>query len=757
MTILRGWERIILGRWYKSPWGRWLLLVVLAAAAALGQAPTSAARAYRESPTPARLRLLRRFAAAHPNASGALVRLTLGVVAFEHQQFPAAIQYLEAARPRLPKLADYVDWYLASARAETGDYPAAARDAAAVRAAPLASPFAARSLVLQGRALAAAGSPQDAIRLLREHYAGLPQPDADLVLAGAYQAVHDLPRAAEYDQRIYCGYPASDQASSAAAALATLRDTMGVSFPELTPQQRIARANGFLAAAEYSRALAEFQAMVPQLRGPERDRAQVGIGIAEYRNGDVAAAYQYLRGLAVPDNEADAQRLFYLVECARRLNDDEELMQAVKKLNQRHAASAWRFKALLAAAGRFLVSNQRDQYLPLYEEAYRSFPDQPRAAACHWRITWDAYIHRQRKADTLLREQVERYPGHPSASAALYFLGRLAESGKDYAAARAYYTKVTKEFPNYYYGMLAHQRLAQPAIRPAGASPQAAAFLESIKFPAHRPVEAGRPDGDTTLRMARSRLLRAAGLNDLAEAELRFGIRQGRQPYLLAMEMARNAGAPHRRLRCLKTAFPDYLSLPLEQASPAFWCLLFPLPYRNDLVRSARQQHLDPYMLAALIRQESEFNPRALSPAHAYGLTQLEPGTGRALARRAGVRRFTNRSLFQPSTNLKLGARYLRALFDQWGGRWEPALASYNAGKSRVAGWLTWNDYREPAEFVESIPFTETREYVEAVLRNANVYRQLYSSRRVPAPPLGGGRSTAHRSSPRRRRRQKRY
>ena len=122
-------------------------------------------------------------------------------------------------------------------------------------------------------------------------------------------------------------------------------------------------------------------------------------------------------------------------------------------------------------------------------------------------------------------------------------------------------------------------------------------------------------------------------------------------------------------------------------------------------------------------------DPQALSARHAYGLTQVEPATGRALARRAGIRRFSNRSLFQPAINLRLGACYLRTLLDQWGGKWEQTLASYNAGKSRVNDWITWNQYLEPAEFVESIPFTETREYVEAVLRNATLYRQLYAGK----------------------------
>ncbi len=140
-------------------------------------------------------------------------------------------------------------------------------------------------------------------------------------------------------------------------------------------------------------------------------------------------------------------------------------------------------------------------------------------------------------------------------------------------------------------------------------------------------------------------------------------------------------------------------------------------------------------MVAALIRQESEFDPQALSPKHAYGLTQVEPATGRALARRAGVPRFSNRALFQPAINLKLGTYYLRGLLYQWGGKWEETLASYNAGRSRVNDWITWNQYQEPAEFVESIPFIETREYVQAIMRNAAVYRQLYAARKAADHP----------------------
>lgn len=745
--MLPGWERNTLDHWCKS-----ITLAALwaIAATALAQSPESLGRAYHDSPTPARRKALEKYAASHKDVNGALAHFTLAVASFEQKQFPDAIQHLQAAQSRLPKLADYIAYYLAAARIETGDNAAAARDATAVRSGTLRSPFAAKSMVIEARGLVASGSAPEAIRMLRERSGDLPQPDGDLALATAYEAARDLTQAVAYYQRVYYLYPTGDSATRAAAALLTLRDSMGATYPAPAPQAMVERGNQLLARKEYTRARSEFESLVPQFTGPERDQARVGIGAADYLAGEVSSAYPYLRSLDLSGGEADAQRLYYLVECARKLKDDDQIMEAIRKLNQHYAESSWRSKALVSAANYFLVANQHEKYTPLYKAAYETFPTQPAAAAWHWRVAWDAYIHRAHDAQELLREHLARYPGHPSASAALYFLGRLAESDKNDAAARTLYTRLSALFPNYYYGILARERLTQPKIVAAGPSPKTVELLEAIAFPPRKPAVPTQPDGETSLRIARARLLKSAGLPGLAEAELRFGARNGGQPYLFAIELARTAATPHERLHSIKSAAPDYLSLSLEDAPSEFWELLFPLPYQKDLVSSARQRNLDPYIVAALIRQESEFNPQALSPKNAYGLTQVEPATGRALARRAGVRRFSNRSLFQPATNLKVGTYYLRTLLDQWGGKWEETLASYNAGKARVNDWVTWNTYQEPAEFVESIPFTETREYVMAVLRNAAVYRQLYATRRAPAgdAPKAAPRRQAHRTSP---------
>ncbi|MEO6828546.1 MAG: lytic transglycosylase domain-containing protein, partial [Acidobacteriaceae bacterium] len=145
--------------------------------------------------------------------------------------------------------------------------------------------------------------------------------------------------------------------------------------------------------------------------------------------------------------------------------------------------------------------------------------------------------------------------------------------------------------------------------------------------------------------------------------------------------------------------------------------------------RESKQQGLDPYLVASLIRQESEFNPSVISYANAWGLMQLLPSVGSEMARKEHVRPFRTAYLLDPAVNLKLGTAYFRQLMDEFQGHPEYALAAYNAGDSRVKAWQANGPYASLPEFVESIPFTQTREYVEAILRNREIYRRLYGAK----------------------------
>ena len=687
---------------------------------AAAQASTLAALvgAYREAPAAGRRAAIEAYAAAHPKEVP-LARVALGIVLYEARDFAGAIASFRKA-PRLAPIADYQAYYLAAARVELKDLEGVAPDLRPVFGAEVASPLVGKARLLEAR-IAKENAPADAARFLLDHYAELPQPEGNLILADCYLAAGDRARAAGLYQNIMAQYLTGDSQARAAAALASLEESMGASYPPPAPDLLLRHADRLMETRAFRQARTEYRSLAAKLTGLERDQARVRIGEANFLDAGTAAAYPYLRELELGESEADAERLSYLVECARRLGDDDELKSALDRLARLYPRSPWRLKALLSAANRFLLVNRADEFVPLYKAAYQDFPSAPEAAAAHWKVTFQAYLRSTGQARDLLEEHLRNFPAHPTAGAALYFLGRWFEREGDPGAARACYQRLTRAFENHYYSMLARQQ----NVPDVGAKYKIGEFLSGLSLPRARPVPK-ETDRATAHRIERSRLLRSAGLGDMADSELRYGARTDGQPGLLGMEMAGAAGAPHLAMHLMKSVAADYLNLPLAAAPRQFWELLFPLPYRADLDRTARAEGIDPFLLAGLIRQESEFNPQALSPANAYGLTQVRPVTGRQFARKAGIPRLSNRMLFQPATNLKLGAAIFHGMLDHNGGKIEQTLAAYNAGPTRAVEWLGWNQYREPAEFVESIPFTETRDYVQAVMRNADIYRRLY-------------------------------
>ncbi len=727
MTMLHCWGQSIRVRSHR-------LVCLTVVACALSHAQTtleSLARAYREKPTAANRAALLQFAAQQKDPSAPLALLSAGVVSNANQRSAEALTTLRGLAKKLPALADYANFALASAQAESGDFEAAATTAAQVWAYAPKSPLAPRAVFLAAKALTDHGSAKQALTLLQQQYANLPQPQADMAMAKAFEAANDPVRAVVYYQRVYYGFPTAPEAAQAEAAAGALRPSLGDTYPPSLPQTMLTRAIKLLDNKQASKARAELETIIPLLTGPEKDLARVRLGVADFVGKDYSSAFRQLRALEPQNPEADAERLYYFLASARRLKNLEEAGGALSTLARKYPQSRWRLEALVLSANQFIVDNQPSQYEPLFRACYESFASDPQAANCHWKMTWQSYLQRRADAPDMLRQHLGRFPQSEHAAASLYYLGRLAEAARDNASARSYFEEVGRLFPNYYYMTVARERLK--VVGRAEAAPKTAEFLKSLHLRANAKTFTFDPTPASRLRLERSRMLSSAALDDWAELELRFGAQNEDQPAVFAMELAEletRRDAPDKGLRWIKRYVPGYLLLPIDSAPTRFWQLAFPLPFREDLERNARDRSIDPYVLAALIRQESEFNPKAVSRTKALGLTQIMPPTGRELSRRLKLTPYTTNSLFQPSVNLKLGAYYFRSLLDSLEGRVEATLASYNAGRSRAVAWLNWGDFREPSEFVETIPFTETRDYVQSVLRNADVYRRVYGERK---------------------------
>jgi len=724
--MLKYWVETILVRWCNSPIGAWRLaaVVCVCSLAASAQSLEGIADRYRKTPTAAARAAVLRYAEAHrTDKNGALALLLLGATEDDERQFGDALTHLKVASKRLPELADYDAYLTAVAYAGLRQFNDTEGVLQPVWKSTPASPLVTKAVRLQAESYLQGGNPAAAITLVQQHTADMQAPEAELLLARGYEALNNADAAAQHYQKIYIEYPLAKESSDAEAVLTR--------YPSIPAEGLFARALKLEAGGDYTRAGKELTALLPRLSGENYDLARVRIGVAAYQDRDNESAYKYLISFQATAADAEAERLYYLLECQRRLSRLDEMNTTLEKLGQSYPQSHWRLDALVAVANYYVAHDQPDVAQPLYRTCFEAFPNDPQSAACHWKVTWSTYLHDPAQAEGMLREHLTRYAASDQASPALYYLGRIAESKSDWAAARAYYDAVNAAYPNYYYAVLARERLETPSLLTASPSPATTQFLTAIQSVTRRAPESFDPTPLTRQRIERAHLLDLAGLDDLSEAELRYGAKVDGQAQIIAIELAELANQrdePDQAIRYIKHYAPGYLSMSLDEAPEKFWRLAFPLPYRKSLEEYCRAQMLDPYLMAALIRQESEFNPKAVSRANARGLTQVMPATGRQLSKKLGMR-YRTAMLFTPDTNLKLGTYYLKQLADQLEGKWEAALASYNAGKTHVTAWLAAANYREPAEFVESIPFNETRQYVQSVLRNAEVYRKLYGQK----------------------------
>lgn len=721
MTMWNCLDPIIRARLCKS--SRLIALALLVAGIAAAQSLDALAANYRKTPNVRTRAALLRFAKAHPSdQAGALALLALGSTEIEQRQFGDALHHLQAAQKRLPKLADYAGYMSAVSQSELREFSGTEASLAPVWQSTPASPWVAKSVGLQVNAFIEQGQPAKAVALVEQRRLDLAEPQAEWLLARTYAAEGNGTAAAAQYQKVYVEHPLSPEAAVAEAELAH--------DPPIPPQARLARCLKLIEGGDYSRSRKELSTLLPELTGADLDLARVRIGAALYFEREFKAADEHLRGFQAATPEAEAERLYYLAESARRLDRIDDMRADLEKLSAEYPQSAWRLKSMISAANYFAAHHQQDAADALYQACYGAFPNDPRSAPCHWKIAWSAYLRDPAGAAGLFRDHLTLYPDSDRTSTALYFLGRIAESKPDPGAARVYYEYLNRSLPNYYYAMLARERLSAGPVAAATASPEARQFLSGIHFTSRKP-ESFVASATTRQRIERAHLLAGAGMDDLAEAELRFGAQTDGQPQLMALELADLASrrdAPDQAIRYIKHYAPAYLALSVDSVPDKFWRLAFPMPYRKSLEEYCRERSLDPYLVAALIRQESEFNPKAVSRSNARGLTQVLPGTGRELSRKLKIRPYRTSMLFKPDTNLKIGTYYLKALFDQLQGKWEETLASYNAGKSRVVSWVSSANFHEPAEFVESIPFNETRVYVQNVMRNAEMYRRLYGA-----------------------------
>lgn len=539
-------------------------------------------------------------------------------------------------------------------------------------------------------------------------------------LGRAYQLAGDTAHAVPVFKKIYEALPLSYEATQAAAQLQVLGSP-------LTAAERKIHADALFNAKRYTEASAEYAAIGknnPQLSAADRDDLTIYSAVCDFKLKHLSR--RDVDRLPETNDDTAALKLYMLAEISRNEDDRVGHDALIAQMLQRFPNSRWLEEALYSGGNMYLLKHDAKQAIYHYATLVKMFPNSTYAPSAHWRAAWMNYrIRNYAEAARLMDEQIVRYPGGIEIPGALYWRGRIYEDEEhNFPQAVNYYRRVSTIYPDFYYANLAKQRLIVLGTQPAAAP--ASALSAAQKGPA--PELTGElPENDTHL--IKARLLANAALNEYIAPEIRASPTSDQWGALAQAEIYVSYGEYSRALQSMKHSHISFFTLPMDQVPTIYWHLLFPQPYWTELVANAGSNQLDPYLVASLIRQESEFNAGAVSRANAYGLMQLLPSVGKSIAKKHGVKRFDTRQLLDPSMNLKLGTVNLKQVLDRFGGQVEYALAAYNAGDTPVRQWLSSNDYKDVPEFVESIPYTETRDYVQAILRNREMYRALYPVR----------------------------
>jgi peptidoglycan lytic transglycosylase len=675
--------------------------------------------------TPAAYAGVEAYAHAHAKEdAGALAWLVVGYAHFIDHDCVKAIEPLNRAKPMAGDLGDYISYYLGTCYLQTGRKAEGMAAVANFEATFADSLLIRDAHVSYANALLSDGRAGEVAEILGKDR--LPaRSDVELAIGKAFAALGQTAKASDAFSNVYYNMPTSPDADAAYAELKKLSITT-----EPTTAQRKTRADLLMKARRYSDAADEYRELATRATPEERPAAELALADAMHRGGRNREAKAELASLSGATPEQNAQRLYILAEVAWASDQNDLFYQTVDQLRQTAPTSPWLESALLSVANLHLVHHEYDQALDAFRELQQRFPKGAKASYAHWKAAWlTLRMGRNDDAKKLFDEQIATYPGGNEANAAIYWRARLAEEDNDSAMARAFYQKLSDRYRNYYYACLARERLQK---LPAGSDrPGQYPLLEHIPPLEHGDkITLAEPPPDD-LHYQKAKLLGNGGLVDLAVRELDKAASDDEDKSWLPAETAQlyiDTGHYDRAIEVMKRSVPSYFAVDLPNLPREYWEALFPRPYWTDLKKFAVANDLDPYLVASLIRQESEFNPIAVSRANAVGLMQLLPRTGKLVAHQVDLKRYSASQLYTPTVNLQLGTHYFRGMVNQFGGSFEHALAAYNAGTDRVEEWMGQGKYRDTAEFVESIPFTETREYVQAIMRNASVYRQLYGT-----------------------------
>ena len=553
---------------------------------------------------------------------------------------------------------------------------------------------------------------------------------AALLLTGKAQEQTGNPTGALASyRRLYFYAPASIEVSEAAAAIVRLKS----STVPANAAEGLARAEKLYAAKRYSEAYDAYTDALSRFTNSATPELQVRRAISAAsarRYPEASAALQ-----TIPtSNEGRAEAMFNLALAYGRAKQWAPARTTADELRRNNPNSPWTMRAFVQLGQRAEEASDDVNANYYYRAAVSSFAGNAEVTPAQFYLAWATHNSKNfAESSKLLTEHLALYAGNNSdfRGKAAYWAARDSERAGKLAEARAIYQGILARYDANWYGHLAQQRLDDMARN--GSAPQtqfpadslvgrAVAALQTVTVA----EETAGPGEDE--RIAKSDQLAIVGSDDWAMNELDSAAAAAPASPRINLAIAKIYRAKNdnvQALNYLKRSYPDYSQMKPEEMRRDEWDVFYPLQFWDIITQESRARGLDPYQVAGLIRQETVFNPRAVSSARAYGLMQLLVPTASTTARQEGLNRaITMDSLFEPRLNIQLGTAYFKDQLNKYG-RIEYVAAAYNAGPGRVVQWRASLPLQMD-EWQEAVPFRETRLYIQGVVRNTLQYRRLY-------------------------------
>ncbi len=497
--------------------------------------------------------------------------------------------------------------------------------------------------------------------------------------------------------------------------------------------RELARAERLFAGRRYAPAREAFERLAAVADGDEAELVQIRMAESDYFLGRFSRVREDLSPFLERASRRAEARFFHLMATQRAGNRDDYISQT-RALVADFPDSSWAEDALNNLASFHIVADEDDQADAVFRELIARFPSGRYTARAMWKVGWRAYRKQQHaEAAEVFERAAVTFPRSDYRPSYLYWAARAREQRGDTAGAGAGYRLVYTDYANSYYG-----RLAAKALGASGLAVQAFRLTHAPE-PAGEATAAAPPLAPPTADLIRWLIfveMYDEALDEVQYAERAFGTSA---PLAATRAWLLNkTGDLRPGINLMRRTYPQFLAAGGEAMPPEVLSVIYPLQYWSLIGKYAEAHKLDPYLVAALIAQESTFDKDIVSSAKAVGLMQIMPATGRRWARRLGIRSFSTRRLTVAETNVRIGTAYFADLIKQFGSE-HAALAAYNAGESRVVRWQRERPGLPRDEFIDDIPFPETQNYVRRILGTAEDYRRLYGTRQKPAGPPNAG------------------